>query len=130
MRSAVDLRHRCVWVVGQDVRVLWPLKFVKKLRPQHNIEIFPDAGNHLIHGKLPEEKKQVLAKTSRALQWIIASRTCVSIVYVITDSLESVGNKKCFFTCCQSFLLISCSLHNLQGQRQRSFWQVGGKAAG
>lgn len=34
----------------------------------------------------------------------------------------------CIFTCCQSFLLISYSLHNLQVLHQHSFWQVSGKA--
>lgn len=32
------------------------------------------------------------------------------------------------FTCCQSFLLISYNLHNLQGLHPHSFWQEGGKA--
>lgn len=127
MRSAVDLRHRRVWMVGQDVRVLRPLKFVKKLRPQHDIEIFPDAGNHLVHSKLPEQRRKNKQQTKTMSE--LHSRICVSVGYVITDSSESVEKKTIsIFTCCQSFLLISCNLHNLQGQHQRSFWQVGGRA--
>lgn len=52
MRGAVDLRHGCVRVVGQDVRVLRPLKFVEKLRSQHDVEIFPDASDDLVNSKL------------------------------------------------------------------------------
>lgn len=34
----------------------------------------------------------------------------------------------CSITCCQSSLSISYSLHNLQAQRQHSFWREDGKA--
>lgn len=60
---------------------------------------------------------------------------------VVITSISFNGNwlcqqQKCYirkweenaFTCCLSFLLISCSLHNLQGLHQHSFWQVGGIA--
>lgn len=56
------------------------------------------------------------------------------MIYDTSVSVEKEKKRRenviCVFTCCQSFLLISYSLHNLQEQHQRSFWQVGGKAEG
>lgn len=58
VRSPVDLRHWCIRVVSQDVCILWPLKFVEKLRPQHYVEIFPDSSHDFIHSKLPKWQKK------------------------------------------------------------------------
>lgn len=108
MRGAVDLRHRRVWVVGQDVCVLRPLEFVEELCPQHDVEIFPDTGNDLIHSKFPWS-----TENTRLSPRLCRLRT------------EALGG----LTCCLSSLWTSCSWHNLQALRPRSFWQVGGKAA-
>lgn len=56
VRSAVDLRHGRLGVVGQDVRVLRPFKFVEQLRPEHDVEIFPDTSDDLVNSKLSAEE--------------------------------------------------------------------------
>ena len=42
--------------------------------------------------------------------------------------IACIGSHSDVFTCCQSFLLISCSLHNLLGQPPHSSWLAGDKA--
>lgn len=49
VRGSIDLGHGCVRVVGQDVGVLRPFKLIEELGAQHDVEIFTDASNHLIH---------------------------------------------------------------------------------
>lgn len=55
VRSAVDLRHGRLGVVCQNVRVLRPLEFVEQLRSEHDVEIFPHAGDDLVNSKLSAE---------------------------------------------------------------------------
>lgn len=58
VRSAVDLRHGRLRMVCQDVRVLRPLKFVEKLRSEHDVEIFPDTSDDLVYSKFSAKKQQ------------------------------------------------------------------------
>lgn len=51
--EAVDVASLLVLVLLEDVGVLWPLKLVQELCPEHYVEVLAQAGHHLLHGALP-----------------------------------------------------------------------------
>ena len=60
MGSPVDLGHGDIGVVGQDVCILRPLKFVQQLRAQHHVEILSDTSHHFVNRKFPGQRKGTL----------------------------------------------------------------------
>lgn len=61
VRCSIHLRHRHIRVFSQDLGVLRPLKLVKQLSAQHDVEVLPDPCHHFTHSVFPKqtEKRKV-----------------------------------------------------------------------
>lgn len=113
VRGPINLGHGGVGMVCQDLCILRPLEFVKELGAEHDIEILPNTGNHLVYSILSAEQVSLEHINTLAAKGHFQTSH---------DSFFfSIPTILCSLTCYRSSLLISYNLHSPLRSYQHSF---------